>query len=562
MASAVRFRLPQGARWLYTHNPFYVISAASLLYGIHLSFSGSGDLANGWLLMRILAGYSMALAAIGVAIGRWGRVWEDVRTILLVLALLIVAMSASFDRMCLDSVGRGAGLLALGWTFAIALSEGVLRGLRVRLPARYRVPLYLQLLLLFAYPVWLGHLSITGQNERMFWYVFLFPSLAAVLILALLPAARAGAKRVRAGAAPWPWPWYPWTLFLFLLTGLAVRAYGLSVSFELSLGLESGFSLFFLVPLLVAASMNFLELARASGRAGLVRAALVAPLLLVLVAFPGHGASETQLRFARMLAGAVAGPTLLTLGVVAVFYGYACWRRVPGAATVGLAVLGMLCFVDRQTIDLRSLSFFEHVPVAVFCVLLVGTSAVRRVSPPLLVALAMLLGSLTYHGRNSWVVEYGGFFPVHLGLLGLLAVGALLDDRGARQIRRAAVWLVPAVCLAAVTVYPSVFARLSPSVHLSSAGFFSAAALVLWLRTGTAAQLGSSVTSFGVTTSGATVRWGLRLDRLAELDGAGYLAVAAGVLVLAVGLSLIKSGVLARAEGLVVRLNEQLTRRS
>src|SRR5690349_18747677 len=97
--------------WLqlvYNHNPFYVISAALVLYGLNLSFGGSLDPTRGWLLMRLLAGYTLMLAGAGIAIVRWGQVWEDARTLICLVVVLLVALASSFDRVCLDDSNQGA----------------------------------------------------------------------------------------------------------------------------------------------------------------------------------------------------------------------------------------------------------------------------------------------------------------------------------------------------------------------------------------------------------------------------------------------------------------------
>lgn len=65
-------------RWLYTHNPFYAISAALMLYAVR---AGYGELEIGsincWVMMGILAAYTLLLAGVGVCIVRLGRVWEE-----------------------------------------------------------------------------------------------------------------------------------------------------------------------------------------------------------------------------------------------------------------------------------------------------------------------------------------------------------------------------------------------------------------------------------------------------------------------------------------------------
>ena len=47
---------------------------------------------NCWMMMGVLAGYTLVLATIGVVIVRFGKVWDDARSILLLLLLLFLAV--------------------------------------------------------------------------------------------------------------------------------------------------------------------------------------------------------------------------------------------------------------------------------------------------------------------------------------------------------------------------------------------------------------------------------------------------------------------------------------
>jgi len=143
MQPQLRGKLPKWGRWVANQNPFYVISVAMVLYGVHVSFSGGAELESAWMMTKILGGYTLLLAAVGVLVVRVARVWEDARTILLLNVLLLVAMSVSFDRVCLDNSHVGLVYLTSGLFFAISLTEAVLRCLQVRLAWAYRLPFYI-----------------------------------------------------------------------------------------------------------------------------------------------------------------------------------------------------------------------------------------------------------------------------------------------------------------------------------------------------------------------------------------------------------------------------------
>src|SRR5262249_48874493 len=153
---------------------------------------------------------------------------EDARMILLVIVLLFVALSVSFDELVLDNLRTGGTFLLLGLSFSALASEGLFRSLGIRLQARYRLPYYHLLALLFAYPLLLGQLSVSGKDTAMATGVFLFPVAAAAVLLTLWPAARSRGEDDPPNGTPWRWPWFPWSLFAFLLLAIALRSYSLS----------------------------------------------------------------------------------------------------------------------------------------------------------------------------------------------------------------------------------------------------------------------------------------------------------------------------------------------
>ena len=94
-------------RFAYNNNPFYVISAALVLYGLHVSFADSLDPTEGWTFTQLLIGYMLLLGATSVAIVRLGQVWEDARTLVLLVSLLMIALASAV----LAVVAFGAGWL-------------------------------------------------------------------------------------------------------------------------------------------------------------------------------------------------------------------------------------------------------------------------------------------------------------------------------------------------------------------------------------------------------------------------------------------------------------------
>ena len=66
------------ARSLYTHNPFYVISAGLILLGLYQAFRvGDAAVEHPWRLAAALCGYTTVMAATAFLVIKLGKVWED-----------------------------------------------------------------------------------------------------------------------------------------------------------------------------------------------------------------------------------------------------------------------------------------------------------------------------------------------------------------------------------------------------------------------------------------------------------------------------------------------------
>src|SRR5262245_4898626 len=228
-------RKPVACSWsitrrLYTQNPFYLLSVACVLHSTRLWYRQGGPF-DPWPLMTIIGGFILLVAATGFVLVRFGKVWDDARSILLIILLLFVELSLTFDGVLVSQPATGRGLLLTGWLLAIAVSEGLLNGLRIRLPILYRIPYHLLLILLFLYP-----LAIVGGLGKdagaAVWRIYLFSPVAAAAILTLLPAVHLGPSYVSESGTPWKWPLYPWSLFVFLMICLGFRAYAFSLSFD------------------------------------------------------------------------------------------------------------------------------------------------------------------------------------------------------------------------------------------------------------------------------------------------------------------------------------------
>src|SRR5581483_468103 len=113
--------------------------------GLRVSFATQTRDIDTWALMIGLAGYTLLLAAAALLLVRFAGVWNDVRTVLLLVVLMFLATSVTFDELLALDPPRGTLFNLAGLVFAVAVTEGLLRGIGLRLPAAFRVPYYLVL---------------------------------------------------------------------------------------------------------------------------------------------------------------------------------------------------------------------------------------------------------------------------------------------------------------------------------------------------------------------------------------------------------------------------------
>ncbi|MGZ0169258.1 MAG: hypothetical protein ACKVHE_06865 [Planctomycetales bacterium] len=149
------WRIPRIAKFLYNHKPFYLISACLFVYGLQAVFRpGEVDLLfnrfevayiDPWFLMLGLCRVTLLMGVTAYLIVRFGKVWDDARSLVLVLLLMFLAIFVSFDEIVTlaswdnDSVRDVVSFLGFGLCFAVVLSESLLRGLSIRLPWSYAV---------------------------------------------------------------------------------------------------------------------------------------------------------------------------------------------------------------------------------------------------------------------------------------------------------------------------------------------------------------------------------------------------------------------------------------
>jgi len=343
-------------RFLWTSNPLYVVSAGLFLYGLQTSFTDPTRESDAAALTAGLGGYTLLLAAAALFLVRYAGYWNDLRTVLLLVVLMFLATSVTFDELLITSPDRGALLNAAGLLFAVAVTEGVLRGIRLRLPAGFRAPYYLTLALFFLYPVALAPATGAPNSDALLWGLWGFAPAAGVVFLLLLPAARRGPGYVRGNGSPWPWPFFPWSLFVFLGVAVCGRAFLLCWSFHLLDGAGAEdlvFGPYFLAPFGLAVVVVLMELGLVARSRPTQVVALLAALALVPLSGVGVGDSAVAADFLGRYADRLGGTPLFVALLAAGGFAVVAWaRKVPFAADALTLVLVGLALVGPDTLRL------------------------------------------------------------------------------------------------------------------------------------------------------------------------------------------------------------------
>jgi hypothetical protein len=491
---------------LYTHNPFYLLSAGLILYGLQVSFRPeAGQLVDPWALMIALCSYTVLLGVTAYLVVRLGKVWEDARSIVLVLLLLLLAVSVSFDEIVNTSPAQGRGLLLVGLGFSTLISEVLLRGLSLRMPALFRVPYYAVLALFYIYPLYVSpevtELPAATTDRR----ILLFTVAAGAIFLGLIPAIRRGVSYVHNDESPWRWPWYPWTAFGFLALGVCLRSYSLSYSFSPARGMESTFGPYHLVPFLMALLVLVLEFGIVERMRRMQYAALCLAPGLVLFSIPGDSGSPAYRRFLADLVDSGGSPVYFTLLSLVVFYAYGWMRGMKRSEWGLIAALLTACVVGPRTVGLTTLTAPEWWPLAALGAMQIWLGIVHHNSVRCFGATVCLLAATSIALKETAFVAWSGAIPLHLGLAATLAIGLVFHDRYAPVIRRVGAIALPLFCVAAAGAPAA--AAMPPILRLAYLGALTMIAIVYWRLAGDPWYLvaGSLTAASGMLTSVSTL---------------------------------------------------------
>ncbi len=540
-------------RWVCTNNPFYAVSAALFLAGLWLSFGDPRHIENTWAMIVGLGGYTLLLAGTAYVLVRYMNLWDDARTVLLLVVLMFLATSVTFDEVLVvamvDPQGgvpiRGIVCYVAGLIFALGVSMGLLRGIGLTLPAGFRLPYYLILALFFLYPLVLCPFLTNPRGEALQWGLFAFSALAGLIFLTLLPAIRRGPRYVRNNGSPWPWPMYPWSLFAFLAFAVPGRAFLFCWSMHPIAGTDLIFGPYFLVPFGLALAVLLLEMGLRSNQRGVLWVALAAPICLIVLALIGHRSDPVYENFLRIFTARLGGdPVYCTLLASAGFYAYAALRRVSWAIEGLTAVLAVLAFVHPHFLLERDLAA-QPAPLIAAATLLLGLGIWREQSwRCLLGALGLIAGVALAFPVGVELSAYRWPIVFHLAVLVFMILGTAFDDELARLLRYTGTFLALFACLGVMTI-PFTPPGGVPAWLLDL--YAPVVAVLLlghgWWRRHHLALIVAAL--IGISWSIATGWQGYRVLRQL-IVGLDYLVLSLMVFVLAILVSLVKAGVLSR----------------
>jgi hypothetical protein len=438
---------------LYTSNPFYVISADLVFIGLRMSYDPSGKPFETVALMAALLGYTLLLATTACLLIRLGRVWDDARTILLLIVAMFLAISVSFDETLAGNPWFGVPCYVGGLLFAVVLSEGVLRCIRLGLPALYRVPYYLILALFFLYPVALTPFLRDPDSPVLRWLLFCFSPLAGIAFFSLVPAIRRGPGALAKNGSPWPYPLYPWALFGLFAAAVCGRASYLCVSFHF-VGMsrfvgrsDSIFGPYFLIPFLLALDVLLVEAAVVSRNRTMQRLAMAILPGMLLLAVIGHRPDPVFRGFLHLFRETLGGtPLFFSLVGVGSLYAVAARRRIPLALAGLSGSLLCLTFIGPATLNLGGLTSPNPLSLLVLGGLQLGLAIARRES------WRCLAGSVCVIAAVWWVLDqvglerYQALVVFHLAILAAGVIGAFFPDSLGHFLQQAAAGLLAAAC--------------------------------------------------------------------------------------------------------------------
>jgi hypothetical protein len=520
---------------LYSQNPFYLLSVCCVLHGTGIWYRANAATSSPWILTGIIGAYILMMAITGFSIVKWGRVWDDARSILLILLALFLELGMTADDVIIGDRATGQVMTLVAWLISAAVSEFILLGLRIRLRVLYRIPFHLLLALMLLYPIAIVRGEYPHNVEYNNWIIFLFSPLAAGILLSLVPAIRRGASYVKDNGTPWVWPLFPWSLFVFLTTIVLFRLYALCLSFDpvldaslaAALELQNSFGGIYLVPIVLAISVLCLEGHVSTASQPVRRIGLLLPFVAIYLAWPELADGGVAQSFVDQMTEQVASPIWLTTVLACVVLTYALIRRIRSSEIALSASLVLFAFVSPIESGLRSVSDPWWLPLILAAAIQVGSGWQRRESVRVFAGLLCCVVTVRslLHSTDDYSLEIISWY---LTLAVVLLVGLAMKDAFAEFLRSVAGFMLMASCLVAPFMAWFGFTELSTfemARHMVGATCLS---LLLGWRTGQLPFRTAAIVDGTATVLGGTVR--LIQNLLRQPGGRGILWTLGGLL--------------------------------
>ena len=252
---------------LYSSNPFYLVSAALVLGAVSSGLNASGVGTATLIPLAIMLGYTVLVAATLIGLVRWGKVWDDARSLMMIVMILLLVLSAASDSELLDSLPSGLGRALAGFGFSLIVLETVRRQLAIRLTKRFLIPSVLMLAYLFLYPVWIARLtaglSSVREHYRITEAIARFALSGSFVLLTFLPAVLRDTDEET--GVPWKKSFFPGCIIWCFAAAVMVRTYLMMLSFVPGRGvggyteLESSFRFSMIAPVMAVALILLTE---------------------------------------------------------------------------------------------------------------------------------------------------------------------------------------------------------------------------------------------------------------------------------------------------------------
>ncbi|MFO0945377.1 MAG: hypothetical protein U1D30_05430 [Planctomycetota bacterium] len=347
---------------IINHNPFYVISTGLVLYGIRLAIQPTPEGTISLLGPLVLAVYAVLVAVAAFLVIRFGKVWDDARTILLIVVILFLALSMLFDELLMVRPAAGRWLLFSGLSFSMGLSIILLRVLRIRLGSYYMQAYLALLVLFFAYPAWLTILARGHDAWGAAWAVGAFPSVCGLAFLSLLPVVRRGTSSIEGNGTPWPWPLFPGSFFFLLGVGVVPQVLLFSVGFDTAAAGGIVFRTDFSRPLRSRRTCFFEIASIRQSTPGKIHGAVPVAMLFGITNWERMNSTTSE--FHEQIITRLGSPLFLTVWSMIAFHVWACLRGSRGAEWFLVAGLTAAVFIDSSTRNFEQLLPHEWLPLA------------------------------------------------------------------------------------------------------------------------------------------------------------------------------------------------------